>query len=271
VEQRIDLDASRVWLAEARDLYLRIGDAFGAAWATYLLARGCVTFHRDEGRLLLLDAIERFHALSYPMGEIWCLINLGETALNYARFDEARGYNDRARELVRQSDERALLGALLSNVARTTAGLGDVETARREMRDALEAQRTYGDTWNLVGGLAEAAWLEITANDYASAESLVRIGLEKGLEIDDRWQLQETLLILGVIRLRQGNRSAARELLAATDWERETPEYISGRFNSIQFLASSELRSLTDASDLEAAVQEGRRLGIFGAARRALQ
>jgi predicted ATPase/class 3 adenylate cyclase len=271
VEQRIDLDASRVWLAEARDLYLRIGDAFGAAWATYLLARGCVTFHRDEGRLLLLDAIERFHALSYPMGEIWCLINLGENALNYARFDEARGYNDRARELVRQSDERSLLGALLSNVARTTAGLGDVETARREMRDALEAQRTYGDTWNLVGGLAEAAWLEITANDYASAESLVRIGLEKGLEIDDRWQLQETLLILGIIRLRQGNRSAARELLAATDWEWETPEYISGRFNSIQFLASSELRSLADASDLEAAVQEGRRLGIFGAARRALQ
>jgi hypothetical protein len=139
------------------------------------------------------------------------------------------------------------------------------------MREALEAQREYGDTWNLVGTLAEASWLEISALEYANAEALLRTGVEKCLEIDDAWQLRESLLMLGVVRLRQGRRDEARELQAATGWDATEPAYIHRRVNSIQRIASRELRFLADKADLENAAQRGRELGVFGAAHRFLQ
>jgi hypothetical protein len=269
IEQRPDLDASSPWLEEARNLYIRTGDVLATAWATFFLGRSYTTTDPERMRGLLVEAAEKFHSLGVSLGEAWSFLNLGVDAASYGREDEARDHAERALQLARQGHHRGVEGMALFNLGEYTALRGDLDTGRALMQEGIELQRATGDRWNLQGVLCDAAWIEVLAQQYAAAESLVEHALRTGLEIDEEWGMARALLILAIIRLRQRDAHAARLLLAATGWE-NGPGRVLPRLHSWSARALAELAPLT-RQPLDEAAHEGRKLGIFGAARKALR
>jgi predicted ATPase/class 3 adenylate cyclase len=260
------VESSR-WLALARSMYATIGDKMGLAWATFFLAQASwETEPPDRAATLFLEAIALFRELDLPVGEAWCLVNLGLEAHVRGHLELSQHYLEQALKTTEAAGLTWVKASVLSELAITTLDRGDIDRARSQVHEGIELQRQTGDRWSLTGMLAQAAWIEIAAEQFGAAEALSREALRTGIEWDDEWQLAEALLYLAVLSFKQTDYRRARELVATTGWDLHPTRNLQSHPNSTIARALDLLRPiLTDR--YEDAARDGRTRGVLATAR----
>src|SRR5262249_48198691 len=120
--------------------------------------------------------------------------------------------------------------------------------------------------WSLTGMLAQAAWIEIAAEQFDSAETLSRDALRTGIETDDVGQLSEALLYLAVLAFEQTDYRRARELVAATGWYIHPARNLESHPTST-IARALDLRRPILTNRYEGAARDGRTRGVLATAR----
>jgi non-specific serine/threonine protein kinase len=236
VEERGTPTKSLSWLEEARTLFADTGDELGVAFATFFLGRALELTNSPGAALARFsEAVERFQQLHLHIGEAWALLNMGVVAGEHGAHDESRLYHERAYAIALELNATALLGTARAALGYNSLMRGDVETARADLRFAIQLQDEVNDPWNFAGMLAQSALAELACDDLEAAESVLRRALKLCLDLDtDAWSLREILLVFAVLRMKQGNERAARYVIAETVWNGAAPFWVDREYEPIQ-------------------------------------
>jgi predicted ATPase/class 3 adenylate cyclase len=268
VEMRAaNFDESTRCLTEARSTFAALGDTLGLAWSTFFLAMcsGWASAQPEQAAAQFLEAASLFRELGMPVGEAWSLMNLTTLAHIRGDLELSQHYFDLAVETTDSAALTGVQGGLAAHRAHFTLEGGDIDQARRQIQEAIALTRQQGDHFNLPGQMLAAAWIEIAAKQFDRAEALSKDALQEAIEFEDVRYLSEALVYLAVVSFKRGDDRRARELLAASGWDRDPPFVLQNYPKAAIARALDLLRPIFDRH--EDAARDGRALGAFDEAR----
>jgi len=137
-------------LAESLDLFLELGDDYGAAKAVNTM--GVISLQLgdyDSASTSFERALALFKSVGDPRRIAMTLNNLGILAVHHNDLKRARDLYNEALQLNKQVGNRAFEAGNLTNLADLALREGDAQTARTLAREACEMHLELGDRLNL--------------------------------------------------------------------------------------------------------------------------
>jgi two-component system, cell cycle response regulator len=181
----IELDAGPVEGAAAAQAIGRLGyllDAVGRRAEALQMARRSVQIARDSG-----DPNALAHCLQRLGGELNLIAPDADPTHRRELFKQARHHLEEGLTLVTESRvHRSLLGAL----ARSMAGLGELERAEELATRTIELSREIGYGWGICIGLWVLAAVRRQQNQPTQARSLLLQAAEAAEQVDDAALIQ---------------------------------------------------------------------------------
>jgi tetratricopeptide (TPR) repeat protein len=250
-------------LEEAVDIFRSLREPLGIAWSLRWLGHYLRAADPSRARSCFEEALAIFRDLGNKTGTAWCLFVLAGLADDRGEADPADGMRRQALELSR--DVPSARGPILSDLAVSAAGRGDLATAVARAREAVAASRTVGSRWNQSMALMAAAGVELQAGHHEAGGVYVRDALTLWRQYGSRELLACSLIIAAHYMLDDGDPDAAQTLLSATGWDDVGPDYpyVRGSLTHVR----AGLAGLA----LDEAANRGRALGLDGAVDEALE
>ena len=143
-------DSATTALAESLNLFLKLGDDYGAAKAVNTM--GVISLQLgdyDAASTSFERALALFKSVGEPRRIAMTLNNLGILAVHNKNLSRARELYNEALALNRKVGNRAFEAGNRTNLADLALREGDAETARRLAREACEMHLELGDRLNL--------------------------------------------------------------------------------------------------------------------------
>ena len=143
-------DSATTALAESFNLFLKLGDDYGAAKAVNTM--GVISLQLgdyDAASTSFERALALFKSVGEPRRIAMTLNNLGILAVHNKNLSRARELYNEALALNRKVGNRAFEAGNRTNLADLALREGDAETARRLAREACEMHLELGDRLNL--------------------------------------------------------------------------------------------------------------------------
>jgi predicted ATPase len=219
-----ELDVARTRAEQSLELYRRLGDPWGTAYATMMIGNALGEADVAAAAPFLEEAIERFRELG---------------------------------------DEQYTLIAM-TNLAWVVGELGDLEQEKRLYEAILPRARALGnrhlEAFTLGTGLS---YIARTEGQLVEAASMLRESFRIFRELGDRWQQVLNLGRMGAVLADQGRPNAAVQLVASeealTDAIGAKPPSWAARRNEDTLTV---VRSQLDEPAFEKAWEEGRRMTL---------
>jgi predicted ATPase len=158
-----DYDQATPVLATAIDLYTELGDRRRAATASVSLGVIQAVRDRDRGEQLLTRAAAAFRALDDTWGLAFALLGLGGALLLHDRYDEALPPLEESVRLARSVQADVFLSNALINLGWVQLRRGDLESARRWLRESTEHAAALDNRESLARALEALAAVEEAA------------------------------------------------------------------------------------------------------------
>jgi predicted ATPase/DNA-binding SARP family transcriptional activator len=163
-------DAAR-YADEALSLATAVGDRWAMAYAAHNKATAVTTI--DELRERVAGAAALLEEVGFVVGLSGLLLRATALALVLGSVADSRAFGDRALAITRELDNPFDLMILQTNVGFAALLDGDIDTARRAARQALELARELAVPLIVGGALRALAAIAVTDDDLARAARLV--------------------------------------------------------------------------------------------------
>jgi tetratricopeptide (TPR) repeat protein len=163
-------------LAEAIDLYTQLGDVRHVATASVPL--GVIQAVRDAngGEDLLAHAAYTFRELDDRWGLAFASLNLGGALLLHDRYVEAIPHLEEGIKLARAVKAEVFLSNALINLGWVYHRLGDLESARKQLRESVQHAAALDNQESLARALDALAAVTDTAGDAELGATLLGAG-----------------------------------------------------------------------------------------------
>ena len=159
------------------------------------------------------ESLELFRELGDKVGMADALLLLGTCAWAKGQYLPARTQLEEAATLYQEMGEHWKRGRCLTQLARISTLQGEYDEARGLLEQSLALYRTLGDKERLGWVLyLQARLFFLSGRDSAATSSLTEQSLTLLQEIDNPWERAYPLVLLGQLRLRQGEPTQARDL-----------------------------------------------------------
>jgi tetratricopeptide (TPR) repeat protein len=206
-------EAARPLYEESMALFKEVGDEYGLSQA--LIAASNTATHSgdfDRARSFLEDSLAMFRKLgSVEVGRVLDL--LGDIARIERDYAAAEAYYGEALALVRRSNIKLLLPALLHNIGHVALGKGEVEEARKLFEESLAEHLETKDKAGVAESLAGFAAVATVLGEGAKAGRL--FGAAAAL-----WEVIGTPMWPAERADWERNMAAARGQVDDTTWQR---------------------------------------------------
>ncbi len=181
-------------------------------------------FYTAADLAFLLDDLERteklgseslhlFREMGDKVGMAEALLTLGSSAWARGEYKLARSQLEEAATLYQEMGEQWKHGRCLTQLARISTVQGEYDEALGLLEQSLALYRALGDKERLGWVLyLQARLLFLSERDIAAAGSLTEQSLSLLQEIDNPWARAYPLVLLGQLRLRQGEQAQAHAL-----------------------------------------------------------
>jgi predicted ATPase/DNA-binding SARP family transcriptional activator/DNA-binding CsgD family transcriptional regulator len=274
------------WLAEAQGDYERataayteslklnrsVGDQRGIAWA--LSELGSVALFqgdRERATRLLEKSLIMLRKLGNERDIASVLNTLG--ALASSRGDQAHAVSlfEEAIALSRKVQDTRVVAISLNNLGFTTLVYGDRERATALLEESLALAREIGDTLDIALSLINLALAALVRGDHISVTSLVEESLVLLRNAGDRQLIADCLERLAAAAGVQGRaQRAARLWGAAQELRKNLGSPLQPDESALLEPHLAATRSQLEEEAWEAALAEGRKMGLEGAIEYAL-
>ena len=160
-------------LATAMDLYAELGEVRRAATASVALGLIQAVGDLNGGEDLLARATATFRELDDPWGVAFGLLNLGGALLLHQKYADAIPYLEESVSVARAMNADVILSNALINLGWAHQRLGDLESARRRLRDSVEHAIALDNRQSLARALDALAAVADSAGDPEHAATLL--------------------------------------------------------------------------------------------------
>jgi tetratricopeptide (TPR) repeat protein len=160
-------------LVTAMDLYAELGDVRRAATASLGLGLIQAVGDLNGGEELLARATVTFRELDDPWGVAFALLNLGGALLLHHKYADAIPNLEESVSVARAMNADVILSNALINLGLVHQRLGDLESARRRLRDAVEHAIALDNRQSLARALDALAAVADSAGDAEHAATLL--------------------------------------------------------------------------------------------------
>jgi tetratricopeptide (TPR) repeat protein len=160
-------------LATAIDLYTQLGDAQHAATASVPLGVIQALGDPDGGEDLLESAADTFRNLDDQWGLAFASLNLGGALLLHDRYADAIPHLEETIQHARAVKADVFMSNALINLGWIHHWLGDLESARRRLREAVKHAAVPDNRVSLARALDALAALALTAGDTEQGATLL--------------------------------------------------------------------------------------------------
>jgi predicted ATPase len=124
------------------------------------------------------EALAIFRRIGHPFGIAWTLMNLAVVPMEFGRTDEARAMLDEADAILRSRGNRGGLRRLGHLYGQLAAETGDAETAREQLREAVDLALTEGEEFSAATALHSLGDVELTEGAIDAAATAYAEALE---------------------------------------------------------------------------------------------
>jgi tetratricopeptide (TPR) repeat protein len=128
-------------------------------------------------------------------------------------YEAARTLWGESLEIRRRLDDKASIGALLSNLGLVAHWEKEFELARELYEESLKIRHDLGDKWAIAISFNNLGYLAIEQKDYEWARIQLRASLNLQREVGDRYMMTDTLINLGIVARDLGDYDEARARL----------------------------------------------------------
>jgi predicted ATPase len=171
---RGDYERAAPALATAIDLYTELGDVRLLATASVPLGVMRAVQETNSGQDLLTEAAKTFRALDDQWGLAFTLLNLGGALLLDDRYAEALPHLEESVQLARAVKAEVFLSNALINLGLARLGLGDLDSARGLLREAVKHAAAMDNTReSLARALDALAAVAVAADDLEHGATLL--------------------------------------------------------------------------------------------------
>jgi tetratricopeptide (TPR) repeat protein len=160
-------------LATAMDLYAELSDVRRAATASVALGLIQAVGDLNGGEDLLARATATFRELDDPWGVAFALLNLGGALLLHHKYADAIPYLEESVSVAGMMKADLILSNALINLGWVHQWLGDLESARRWLRDSVEHAIALDNRQSLARALDALAAVADSAGDAEHAATLL--------------------------------------------------------------------------------------------------
>lgn len=172
-------------LRTAIEIHEASRDCYSLSWDRYKRAQvACARGEYTQARLEFEDCLNAFKQMAAPMGEAWCLYELGKVSLDTEQFLEGCEYFERALGMFRILGTGAAWATL--RLGSTGIYEGRFRSARKSLQKSHLAFREAGTKSGLAQALCELARLARLLGEHDDARSLLSESFNLAKQIDSK-------------------------------------------------------------------------------------
>jgi Predicted ATPase len=215
VNLRGDLPAALVWLTQARDAFIALGDIRELA-LTRIDLGGCLLYvdSYDESQRELSAACEDARSLGEWFIYAQALGNMANSFFRRGEYEEALRMHRESVAILREHGDKRRLAFALINLGTTIFQKGELEAAREHFEQSLGFMREIGDRRIIAILLNNLGVIAINRGDRGAARSLYDESLGLWREMGNRQGVEVALFNLGFVAVEEGDFSGGRGLHA---------------------------------------------------------
>jgi tetratricopeptide (TPR) repeat protein len=163
------------------------------------------------------QALELFRRLGDMSGAAWATAELGTVAFSAGDLDRAADLYRQSAEVFAAENNRYRVGMVLANLAEVARMQGDVAAAARDLERAIEIQQELGDLDALAISLHNLARVRRDLGELEDAQRLLAESLELGGRVGYEELIAYALETAGEFALERGELERSVRLLAASE------------------------------------------------------
>ena len=171
----------------------------------------------DSAQLALIESLELFLELGDDYGAAKAVNTMGVISLQLGKYDEAAASFERALDLFKLVGEPRRIAMTLNNLGILAVHNNDLAKARALYNEALDLNRKVGNRAFEAGNRTNLADLALREGEAETARTLAREACEMHLELGDRLNLQDTLEVLAPAERLLGRPRVAAMLFATKE------------------------------------------------------
>jgi predicted ATPase len=176
----------------------------------------------DDAVVFHERAIELYRRLGETRGLAWAINNLALVHTSRGNFEIATEQLDRSLELSRDLDDRRLIASCTINLSNLAFYAHEYDRAEALQEEAFHLCVELGDTWRVALAALNLGWIHIGQLDAARASARLRESIEMFRGLHERRFLPDTLEALAAVAASEGDASRAARLFGASDALRTT-------------------------------------------------
>ncbi|GAB4579315.1 MAG: adenylate/guanylate cyclase domain-containing protein [Anaerolineales bacterium] len=186
------------WLERAEAIYTSLDNAIGVAKARIEIANLFMkTGEYELAKEKLGESLSEARSRADEAIEAEALQCLGYLAWAKGNLHLTRAYYEEALPILQRLGDKRRTAVLISNIASTSANLGDMDTAHTLYGEALELQREIGHKYGMADTLIKQGYAAFFMGNYGTAQILVEGGLALNREIGSKSGIAFAYVILG--------------------------------------------------------------------------